>query len=184
MQRLIIITGDLAAGKSTLASALSDELRIPFITKDRLKEIACDIFGFHNRQGNRLLSEVAVDSMIYFFAQSAQTGQDLIIEANFRSTELAKIKAIAEQNAYQVVLILLAGDIKLLYQRFLDRLPLRHIAHRVDNIEHSFETFAQYIEEMRDEDLIFSPFEIDMSDLDEEEVVDKALGIIYREMGQ
>jgi hypothetical protein len=54
----------------------------------------------------------------------------------------------------------------------------------VDNIEHSFETFAQYIEEMRDEDLIFSPFEIDMSDLDEEEVVDKALGIIYREMGQ
>ena len=46
MQRLIIITGDLATGKSTLASALSDELRIPFITKDRLKEIACDILVF------------------------------------------------------------------------------------------------------------------------------------------
>ena len=39
MQRLIIITGDLAAGKSTLAAALSESLGIPFIIKDTLKEI-------------------------------------------------------------------------------------------------------------------------------------------------
>src|SRR5690606_8718977 len=122
---------------STLASALSEQLRIPFIIKDNLKEIVCDIFGFHNRQENRLLSEAAVNSMIYFFDQIAKVGQDLIVEANFRSPELARIKAIAEQNAYQVVLILLTGDIRLLYQRFLDRLPARHIAHRVDSIEHS-----------------------------------------------
>ena len=32
MQRLIVITGDLAAGKSTLAMALSEHYQIPFIT--------------------------------------------------------------------------------------------------------------------------------------------------------
>ena len=32
MQRLIIITGDLAAGKSTLAASLSQVLGMPFLT--------------------------------------------------------------------------------------------------------------------------------------------------------
>ena len=59
MQRLIIITGDLAAGKSTLASALSEVLGIPYIIKDTLKEIACDIIGYQTRQENRQLSITA-----------------------------------------------------------------------------------------------------------------------------
>jgi shikimate kinase len=46
MKNLIVITGDLAAGKSTLAASLSAELKIPFVTKDSLKEIACDAVGF------------------------------------------------------------------------------------------------------------------------------------------
>lgn len=184
MQKLIIITGDLAAGKSTLAATLSQELQITFITKDRLKEIACDIFGFHNRIENRLLSESAVCSMIYYIAQAAKVGQDLIVEANFRSIELMQIKAIVEQNFYQVVLILLTGDVRLLYQRYLDRLPFRHIAHQIMAIENSFEGFAAYIEEIRQENLIFIPHEIDMSELDEDEVVNKALDIVYRELGQ
>ena len=41
MRNLIIITGDLASGKSTLANALSYELNIPCLIKDDIKEIAC-----------------------------------------------------------------------------------------------------------------------------------------------
>ena len=64
MQRLIIITGDLAAGKSTLASSLSQVLSMPFLTKDALKEIACDIIGYQTRQENRLLSVTATQDKI------------------------------------------------------------------------------------------------------------------------
>ena len=183
MQRLIIITGDLAAGKSTLATSLSEILKIPYLTKDSLKEIACDVIGYQSREENRLLSVVATKDMLYFFKQSALVGNDLILEANFRHQELLEIKIVAEQYGYQTLLIVLTGDIPLLYQRFLDRLANRHIAHRSLNLEASIDKFADYIYAIRDEDLVFSPNYIDMSDLDEDEVTDLALEMINNQLG-
>ena len=184
MRKLIIITGDLAAGKSTLANALSEQLSIPYITKDSLKEIACDIFSYQTREENRLLSKCATRDMVYFFKQSALVGADLILEANFRANELEEIKDIADEYEYRAALIVLKGDIPLLYQRFLDRLPGRHRAHRSLNLDYSLERFTDYINEIRNEDLVFVPHYLDMSDLDEDEVTEKALDFIYDEFGE
>ena len=184
MRKLIIITGDLAAGKSTLASALSERLSIPFITKDSLKEIACDIIGYQTREENRLLSKCATCDMVYFFKQSALVGADLILEANFRAEELREIKELVDEYDYRVALIMMTGDIPLLYQRFLDRLPSRHIAHRSLNLDYSLERFTDYINEIRNQDLVFPSHHLDMSDLDEDEVTEKALDIIYDEFGE
>ena len=182
MRNLILITGDLAAGKSTLANSLSVELNIPCLIKDSLKEIACDAIGYETREENRALSIAAMDSMIYFFQQSAKVGNDLILEANFRSEEIKAIKDIADERGYNVVLITLTGDTNLLYQRFLDRLANRHIAHRSLNLDYSIERFANYLQEIRNEDMIYPSHTIDMSDLDEEEVVEEALSIIHSEL--
>lgn len=183
MHNLILITGDLASGKSTLAASLSESLNIPFLTKDSLKEIACDAIGYASREENRKLSIAAVNSMIYVFEQSAMVGQDLILEANFRSEELMKIKEMCNEYSYNVVLIALTGDINLLYQRFLDRLPTRHRAHTSLNLNYSLERFASYIEEIRNQDMLFPVNYIDMSELDEDEVTDKALDIISNQLG-
>ena len=183
MANLIVISGDLAAGKSTLAASLSEELNLVHLTKDSLKEIACDAIGYTTREENRQLSVAATDSMIYFFNQCALVGQSLILEANFRQDEMMKIKEIADNYNYQVLLIVLTGDINLLYQRFLDRMVNRHIAHRSLNLDYSIERFANYINEIRNQDLIYPPYTIDMSDLDEEEVTEKALSIIHQELG-
>ena len=140
MQRLIIITGDLAAGKSTLASALSEVLGIPYIIKDTLKEIACDIIGYQTRQENRQLSITATQDMIYFFKQCALVGNDLILEANFRTDELTEIKRIAEEYNYNAVLLVLTGDIYHNYESIfhppckntslLGHLVLYHLDHK------------------------------------------------------
>ena len=183
MNNLIIITGDLAAGKSTLAHSLSEELRIPCLIKDTLKEIACDAIGYETREENRALSIAAVNSMIYVFNQTAEVGGDLILEANFRKEEISAIKDIADQYNYHAVLIKLTGDINLLYQRFLDRLSNRHIAHRSLNLDFSIERFASYIQDIRNEDVIYPSHMIDMSELDEDEVTEKALSFIYDELG-
>ncbi len=183
MQKLIIITGDLAAGKSTLAASLSEQLKIPFITKDSLKEIACDVIGYSSREDNRLLSITATNDMIYFFKQCANVGTDIILEANFRQNELMELENLVDQYDYQVVLIVLTGDIPLLYQRFLDRLANRHIAHRSMNLEESLDKFAEYINNLRNEDLVFFPHYIDMTNLDEDEVTENALEIIHNELG-
>ena len=183
MNNLILITGDLAAGKSTLARSLSEELKIPCLIKDDLKEIACDAIGYETREENRALSIAAVNSMIYFFNQVAEVGGDLILEANFRNDEISAIKDIADEHGYNVVLIVLKGEINLLYQRFLDRLPDRHIAHRSLHLDYSIEKFAAYIEEIRNEDMIYPVNSIDMSELDEDEVVEEALNIIHMRLG-
>ena len=183
MRKLILITGDLASGKSTLASSLSEILSIPYFTKDSLKEIACDAIGYTSREENRKLSIAAVESMIYIFEQCAKVGQDLILEANFRSEEVLRIKELCDEYSYSVALIALTGDINLLYQRFLDRLPARHRAHRSLNLDYSLERFTSYIEELRNEDMVFPINYIDMSELDEDEVTDRALDIISNQLG-
>ncbi len=183
MHKIIIITGDLAAGKSTLAASLSEELKIPYLTKDSLKEIACDVIGYSSREENRELSIVATNDMIYFFKQCALVGSDLILEANFRQNELMEIESLVDQYDYQVVLLVLTGDIPLLYQRFIDRLANRHIAHRSMSLEQSLDKFADYINQLRNEDLVFFPHYIDMTDLDEDEVTANALEIIHNELG-
>ena len=183
MKNIIVITGDLAAGKSTLANSLSIELQIPCLIKDTLKEIACDAIGYETREENRELSISAVNSMIYVFNQTAKVGGDLILEANFRSEELEDIQDIALQYDYQVLLISLIGDINLLYQRFLDRMATRHIAHKSMHLDYSLESFVNYIESLRNQDTIFPSHTIDMSNLDEDEVVDEALNIIHSELG-
>ena len=183
MRNLIIITGDLAAGKSTLANSLSAELQIPCLIKDSLKEIACDAIGYETREENKELSIAAVNSMIYVFNQTAKVGEDIILEANFRNDEIKEIQEIAEDNDYQVLLISLVGDINLLYQRFLDRLPSRHIAHKSLHLDYSLESFADYIEELREQNVIFPNHQIDMTYLDEDEVVDVALDLVHSELG-
>ena len=183
MANLILIFGDLAAGKSTLAASLSEQLNITFLTKDSLKEIACDAIGYQTREENRRLSISATNSMIYFFNQSALVGNDLILEANFRNDEIIKIKEIADRNDYHVLLLVLTGDINLLYQRFLDRMANRHPAHLSLHLDNSMAQFEEYIYELRNEDMVYPPHEIDMSDLDEDEVVEVALNIIYEELG-
>ena len=183
MKNLIIITGDLAAGKSTLAASLSAELNIPYLTKDSLKEIACDAIDYETREENLKLSASAVNSMIYFFNQSALVGNDIILEANFRNDEIIKIKEIADKYDYHVLLLKLIGDINLLYQRFLDRMATRHRAHKSANLDLSLDRFASYITMIRNEDMVYPAHEIDMTDLDEDEVVDAALNIVYEELG-
>ena len=183
MRNLIIITGDLAAGKSTLANSLSMELGIPCLIKDTLKEIACDAIGYETREENRELSIAAVNSMIYVFSQTAKVGGDLILEANFRSEELEDIQEIVEENDYQVLLLSLVGDINLLYQRFLDRMATRHIAHKSLHLDYSLESFISYIEMLRNQDTIFPNHQIDMTNLDEDEVTEEALNLVHRELG-
>ena len=183
MNNLILITGDLAAGKSTLANSLSMELKIPCLIKDTLKEIACDAIGYETREENRELSISAVNSMIYVFTQTAKVGGDIILEANFRKEELEDIEDIVNEYNYNVLLINLTGDVNLLYQRFLDRLTTRHIAHRSLHLDNSLDSFISYIEMLRNQDLIFPAHNIDMSELDEEEVVDVALTLIHKELG-
>ena len=56
MKKLLLITGDLATGKSTFANILSKRYDTNVFFKDSIKEVLGDTIGFANREENKKLS--------------------------------------------------------------------------------------------------------------------------------
>ena len=161
MSRVIVITGDLASGKSSLADSLSLRLNVPAFKKDVIKENLVDKYGFETREENRALSIQAVNFMFDALRNFAKNNQDIILEANFREEELNELKAITDEYNYDVVLFVLRGDIDVLYERFLERLPNRHKAHTSIHLEDSVDKFREYVLSQRMEVYPFIPHIID-----------------------
>ena len=124
MKKLLLITGDLACGKTTFAKLLSKRYDTNLYFKDSLKELLGDAIGFTNREENLKLSKAAVQVMVHIFSEFAPLGKNLILEANFRTHELEKLHEIAARNGYDVLTLLFDGECKVLH----DRVDLQKIA--------------------------------------------------------
>lgn len=143
MQKLILIMGELAAGKSTLAGQIAARYKIPAFTKDSIKELLCDHIGYTNREENLKLSFLTFDILFRLFESFSEAGRSLILESNFRQNELDRLKAAAEKAGYETLTIFLTGDLHELHRRYLQRASSggRHPAHLTQNLER-FEDFA------------------------------------------
>lgn len=152
MKKLLIITGDLACGKSTFAEHLSVKYGVPLFCKDNVKEILGDTVGFSDRAENRRLSVASVQIMEHIFARLAERGQDMIAEANFRSEELEAFHKIAENSGFDMLTLRFTGDEAILFRRFRDRIEHgdRHPVHQSAGLK-DLETFSAYLHTIRAE---------------------------------
>ncbi len=130
----ILVTGIPAAGKSTMAEAISERLKLPVISKDAVKELLFDNVGFQSRAEKVNLGIASMEIMYYVADQLMDAGQSFILENNFESSEHG-IKNLLEKYQYSVLTITLTGDYKVIYQRFLEResSPDRHRGHVVND---------------------------------------------------
>lgn len=163
---LIIITGKLASGKSTLARDLSSSLNIACFIKDEYKEHLVDVYGYQNREENRKLSIKAVSIMQEEAKKIFNQGKSAILEANFRENEIAEIIALSERYGYKTYLFLLSADDKVLYERFLLRVPTRHIAHLSLGLDKDFDKFVNYNNDLATQVEKFDHINIDTTGLD------------------
>ena len=53
MKKLLLITGDIATGKSTFANILSQRYNTNVFFKDSIKEVLGETIGFSNREENK-----------------------------------------------------------------------------------------------------------------------------------
>ena len=130
----ILVTGMPAAGKSTMAEAIAEQLKLPVISKDRIKEYLFDHVGFQSRAEKVNLGIASMDIMYYIAGQLMKAGQPFILENNFESSECG-IKTLLAKYQYPALTITLTGDYKVIYQRFLERdlSPERHRGHVVND---------------------------------------------------
>lgn len=163
MSHLLLITGDLATGKSTFAKLLSQNFSIPYFDKDSIKERLGDTIGFKNRAENLKLSQASFQFMKLCFLRFQEQNKDIILEANFRKSELTELKSLIrkEDSAY---LFVLRGKETILYSRFQKRLKEnRHPVHQINDFE-TLDGFKKYIYSQRYDDYPFPYIVIEADD--------------------
>ena len=162
MKKLLLITGDLATGKSSFANILSNRYNTNVFYKDTIKEVLGDTIGFSNREENLKLSNATIELMCFIFSEFCNHNQNLILEANFHQIELEKLHKIATKNDYDVLTIVLRGNIEILHKRYLNRIhnENRHPVHLSTTLE-IYEDFKKYIEKSRKEEIVGKKINID-----------------------
>lgn len=152
MKKLLLIMGDLAAGKTTLANKLADRYKIVAFNKDEFKEVIANTYSFKTREESRQISILAVESMINIFTHFAIVEKPLILESNFHQDEIIKINELANKYGYDVLTLLVKADISLLHSRFVNRADNenRHPVH-CSEVFKNFDDFKKYIEFQRKE---------------------------------
>lgn len=165
MKRLLLITGDLATGKTTFSNLLSARYGAAVFQKDRIKETLGDEIGFRDRAENKRLSVATVVLMRQIFSALTVCGVPVILEANFRANELEAIHAAAAGGGYQVLTLVLRGDLDVLYGRYCHRMreENRHPVHLSAPL-HVREEFERYVLQARQEKVPGETEEIDASD--------------------
>lgn len=131
----ILVTGIPAAGKSTLAKAISERLKLPVISKDTIKELLFDTVGFQSRAEKVNLGIASMEILYYVAGQLMKAGQPFLLENNFEYSSKRGIESLLEKHQYSALTLTLTGDYNVIYQRFLEResSPDRHRGHVVND---------------------------------------------------
>ena len=152
MKKLILVNGDVAAGKSHLAVIIKERFNLPLFTKDEYKEALAETHPYRNYEESHLLSLMAMDQLFESFEKCAKEGKDVVLEANFRGEHLDRLEKINKQYSYQILNIDLTGSVEVLHQRYVNRIlhENRHPVHVVNDLR-EFEKFKEYTLSRRNE---------------------------------
>ena len=131
----ILVAGLPASGKTVMADVLSKDLGIPVISKDKIKEIMYDTVGFHSRKEKVALGVASMEIMYYMAEQHMKCGLPFILENNFEHISREGLEKLLCKYGYHGITVLLTGDDRILYQRFVARngTAERHRGHVVND---------------------------------------------------
>lgn len=165
---VIIITGPPATGKTTIGRRLADELFLPFINKDGIKELLFDTLGWSDVAWSKRLGTASYAILYHLVEAQLAAGASFVVESNFHPTydteRLAALRATYDFVPFQVLCI---ADGDILYERFKARSESgeRHPGHR-DEMRHG--EFEEILRRGRHDPLEIGgeTFELDMTDFD------------------
>jgi predicted kinase len=134
---LIVVTGPVATGKTTISKRLAHALGWPLINRDSIKEILFDTLGWHDRAWSKTLGVTSYHLLYYCLDLLLSTRHSCIVESNFdASFDSAKLQTLMHKHHVRSLQILCRCDPAVLVERFRQRMITgeRHPGH-VDHIE-------------------------------------------------
>jgi len=140
---IVVVTGPPCAGKTTLAKRLAEQLELPLLTKDGVKELLFDSLGWKDREWSKQLSN-ATYAVMYHFAEMLLAARiAFILESNFR-TEQATPRFLELQTSYPFNLLQVvcntAPATLLARYRFRAETSERHPGHVDQDYLYEFQT--------------------------------------------
>lgn len=126
-RKILIITGYLAAGKSTFARQLSTAVNIPYLIKDTFKIALCENVEVASREESSRFSVVTFDAIMYVAERLIETCTPIIIEGNFVPAGIKKIdeagiiKNLIDKYGCRSLTYKFIGDTQILHKRYIER---------------------------------------------------------------
>jgi predicted kinase len=133
--KIILIGGYQATGKSTFARRLSDRCKLPCFTKDTIKEVIGEGFGAENTDVHLKNSIVTFSLMIHIAESFLRVGKVCILESNFRKSESEPLKHLLQKYNCECLTFLFKGDFNIIHTRSAarDSAGERHWVHNRTN---------------------------------------------------
>ncbi len=166
---VVIVTGPPGAGKTVLGRRLSEELSLPFIGKDDIKEILFETLGWKDRQWSIRLGAASFEILFHVLERQLAAGKSAVVETAFiPQYHTARFLGLQEAYGFEPVQILCTVDDQLLFQRFTRRIEAgeRHPGH-ADHLT-PYDQFAELLRERNYDalDIGGSLLEVDTTDFD------------------
>lgn len=127
--KIILIAGYCATGKSAFSIKLGKELNIACYNKDTLKEVLADSIGGEHEDVIGKLSNTTFKTMIYIAEKMMASHNNFIMESNYKIREIERMKLLIEKYGYECLTYLFTGDLKVLHKRYIERDDIRHWVH-------------------------------------------------------
>lgn len=119
---LIIVIGQPCTGKTTFSRLLSQELCIPYFSKDYFKETLFDELGYSDRDWSKKVNNPSYKFLYEIADQLLRTKYSVILDSNFNSEiDSPKIENICKKNNCQAIQIIFQTDGQILFERFKKR---------------------------------------------------------------
>lgn len=119
---VILITGDLAAGKTSIGRKIAKRLNIPFFSKDDIKQVLYDsIKQDMSYKEKKKLGALSYAILYHCAKEIMVTGNPFILESNFTIESKPIINELLKEFDYKAILLRVTGDLHILHQRFLKR---------------------------------------------------------------
>jgi predicted kinase len=136
---VIIVSGPPCTGKTTLGQRLAQDLRLPFLSKDRIKELLFDTLGVGDREWSKKLGAATIEMLFLLAETELAAGRSFLLEANFRPAQAnGQFIALKAKYDFMAIQVECRADTEVLLNRFKARTESgeRHPGH-IDHVTYS-----------------------------------------------